>query len=701
MRKTLTAVFILTLAVGAAAEKRAFTIADHYEVAGVSDPQISPDGTQVAYVVTETALAEAQRWSSLWLVPSAGGTPRQLTRGRHHDSSPRWSPDGSALLFVSDRSGGTSQLFLLPMAGGDARQLTTFATGVSGPVWSPDGRFVAFSSEVYPECGADSECNRSIRDRWQDGPLKAHMADSLLYRHWTEWRDGRYSHVLLAKVADGSVTDLTPGAFDTPTFSLGGDTGYAFAPDSRSIVVVSNHDDHPAESTNADLWLVPLSAEGMPGEAANLTASNRAWDGDPVFSPDGHTIAYRTQRAPGYESDLFRAAVYDRRTGTSRVLTESFRNWITDVGWTPDGSALVVQAEVSGRTPLYTVALDDGTMRPLLEDASIDAWDLAADGTLVYARRSIAEPAEVYAVQVDGTVSRRLTHHNDALLAEVDFRPAEEIWVEGEDGHRIQVFVVTPHGFDPTQEYPLVLNVHGGPQSQWADAYRGDWQVYPGAGYVLAFANPTGSTGFGQDVTDAIAHDWGGRVFRDIMRVTDALAAYPWVDETRMGAMGWSYGGYMMMWLEGHTTRFKTLAAMMGLYDLRSFYGATEELWFPEHDLGVPWESPDYASWSPSEAVESFSTPCLVITGERDFRVPYTQSLQFFTALQKRRVESRLVVFSNAGHWPSWYEMAFYYDLHLDWFHRTLGGSPAPWDPERFLRNQVFTAGKGGMKEGS
>ncbi len=701
MRKTLTVVFALALATGAAAEKRAFTIADHYRVTGVSDPSISPDGSLAAYVVTETKLAEAERWSSLWVIPVAGGTPRQLTRGHHHDSAPRWSPDGSSLLFVSDRDGDTNQLFLLPMNGGDARRLTSFSMGVSDPVWSPDGRFVAFTSEVYPECGADSECNRAIRDAWSDGPLHAHMADTLLYRHWTEWRDGRYSHVLLADVADGSVTDLTPGAFDTPTFSLGGDTGYAFAPDSSAIVVVSNHDAEPAESTNADLWLVPLSADGKPGEAVDLTATNHAWDGDPAFSPDGRYIAYRTQRVPGYESDLFRAAVVDRRTGASRVLTESFRNWITDVGWAPDGRTLVVQAEVSGRTPLYTLDPSSGSMRPLLEDASIDAWDVAPGGELVYARRSIAEPAELYTVSLDGGDRRRLTHHNDALLAEVDFRPAEEIWVEGEEGERIQVFVVKPHGFDPDTSYPLILNVHGGPQSQWADAYRGDWQVYPGAGYVLAFANPTGSTGFGQDVTDAIAHDWGGRVFRDLMRVTDALAAYPWVDQTRMGAMGWSYGGYMMMWFEGHTTRFKTLAAMMGLYDLRSFYGATEELWFPEHDLGVPWTSPDYAAWSPSEAVSGFSTPCLVVTGERDFRVPYTQSLQFFTALQKRNVPSRLAVFANAGHWPSWYEMAFYYDLHLDWFHRYLGGGPAPWAPEAFLRNQAFAEDTAGMEHGS
>jgi dipeptidyl aminopeptidase/acylaminoacyl peptidase len=236
--------------------------------------------------------------------------------------------------------------------------------------------------------------------------------------------------------------------------------------------------------------------------------------------------------------------------------------------------------------------------------------------------------------------------------------------------------------------------VHGGPQSPWKDRYRGDWQVYPGKGYVVAFPNPTGSAGFGQQFIDDIGCDWGGRVYRDLMRVTDALEALPYVDEDRIGAMGWSYGGYMMMWFAGHTDRFEAIASMMGVYDLRSMWGATEELWFVEKDLcGRPWTSDDYERWSPSAFAESFETPTLVITGEKDFRVPYTQSLHFFTDLQVQDVPSRLVVYPEAGHWPGWYEMAFYYLVHLDWFERWLGGEAAPWDPLKFFRNQVFQRG--------
>ena len=674
----------------ARADKKPFTIADHYRVIGVSDPQLSPDGSRIAYVATHTDLAKAKKWSEIRIMNADGSGDRELTQGRHLDTAPRWSPDGTSLAFASDRSGDETQLFLLPLGGGEPRQLTTFPMGVDDTVWSPDGRFIALASDLYPECGADAACNEKIKKAWNDGPLKAHMADALLYRHWTSWRDGTFTHVLLLKVADGSLADLTPGEFDSPPFSLGGEVGYAFAPDSREVAVVSNHDAVPARSTNADIWVVPIDENGKPGAAADITADNPAWDGSPAYSPDGRFIAYRAQKVPGYESDLFRVALYDRAAKTSRVLTESFRDWVTALQWLPDSSGLVFQAEVEGNTPLYQLDIATGSVHTLFTDAAIGAWALGSGG-VVYTRRSVGEPAEIYRRGLDGGRRVKLTRANEALLAEVDVRPAETMWVSAPGGRRVEVFVVKPHGFDPARKYPLILNVHGGPQQQWTDSYRGDWQVYPGAGYIVAFPNPTGSNGYGQAFIDGISRDWGGKVFEDVMAVADALAKLPYVDASRMGAMGWSYGGYLMMWLEGHSDRFKAIASMMGVYDLRSMHCATEELWFPEYDLGgEPWNSADYRTWSPSEFVKNFKTPCLVITGERDFRVPYTQSLQFFTDLQEMKVPSRLVVFSKAGHWPSWYEMAFYYDLHLDWFHRYLGGGAAPWDPEKFLRNEVF-----------
>jgi dipeptidyl aminopeptidase/acylaminoacyl peptidase len=680
-------------ATAAESGQRAFEIADYYRTAFVGAPVASPDGNRVAFTVTSYELETGTSWSEIWLMGADGRGLRQMTRGRHHDGSPSFSPDGSSLLFVSDRSGG-SQLYLLPVEGGEARQLTNSDLGLSSPVWSPDGRFIAVQAEVYPECNGDEACNSEITKAIEGGPLKARMTDELLYRHWTSWREGRFTHVLLVDAETGKIErDLTPGRWDSPTFSVGGGGGYAFSPDSSEVCVVSNHDKDQARSTNSDLWLIPV--EG--GESVNITGGNLGWDGGPVYSPDGRYIAFRSQATPGYESDLYRIGLYDRRARSLRYLThrKSFDNWINGLAWSKDSEALFFSADVKGQNPIFTVSLDDGVPREVIADGAVVGWALAEEGqSVVYTRSRVGEPSEIFTVSSNGGSASRLTAFNEALAAEVDIRPAETVWVEGEEGMMIQVFLVKPHDFDPDAKYPLILNVHGGPQSPWRDRYRGDWQVYSGKGYVVAFPNPTGSAGFGQDFIDAIGCDWGGRVFRDLMKVTDELEKLPYVDSDRIGAMGWSYGGYMMMWFAGHTDRFQALASMMGVYDLRSMWGSTEELWFVEKDLcGMPWTSEHYERWSPSAFAANFETPTLVITGEQDYRVPYTQSLHFFTDLQVQEVPSRLVVFPNAGHWPSWYEMAFYYLVHLDWFHRYLGGGEPPWEPEAFLRNQVFNHG--------
>jgi dipeptidyl aminopeptidase/acylaminoacyl peptidase len=673
-------------AVTGGGEKRAFEVADVYRVQQVGAPALSPDGTRIAFQVRRTDLAADKSWCEIWLMNADGSEARRMTQGEHQDTSPQFTPDGGSILFTSTRS-GASQVHVMPIDGGEPRQLTRFPGGVSDPAQSPDGRWLAVSAEVYPELAFDDPGQAA-----QEGKLEVHVADELLYRHWTSWRDGRATHVLLVDAKTGDVVkDMTPGPFDAPTFSLGGERGYTFSPDSKELCFVSNHDPKPAESTNTDLWVVPVEGAITATTAKNLTDANDGWDGAPLYSPDGRHIAYVSQATPGYESDLRRLAVLERATGKTRYLTsrDGFDDWVGELTWDGD-DALVFGADQEGRNPIYRIALAGGEPVRLHAHDQIDHWELSPDGArFVYAARSVGKPHELYAVGTRGGAPVQLTRFNAALEAEVDIRPAEELWVDGEDGTRIHVFLVKPHGFDPAQRYPLILNVHGGPQQQWTDAFRGDWQVYPGAGYVVAFANPTGSNGYGQPFCDAIRHDYGGRVYRDLMRVTDELEQLPFVDPERMGAMGWSFGGYMMMWMQGQTDRFACQAAMMGIFDLDSFYGATEELWFPERDLGIPWEDTEnYARWSPSNFVESFATPALVITGELDYRCPYTQSLGYFTALQKRGIPSRLIVYPNAGHWPSWREMAFYYNAHLDWFHRWLGGAPAPHDVKAYQRNK-------------
>ena len=689
-RELLVLFLLLFVAIAVSAQKRAFTLEDLYRVKVVGDPQVSPDGKTIAFTVEVRDFKKSEQHTHIYAMDVDGKNMRQLTSGKTSEYAPRWSPDGKTLAFISDRGDGM-QLWLLPINGGEAKQLTHLSTGVSNPVWSPDSKMIAFATEVFPECGANDSCNKVINESIAKGPIHAHIADQLLYRHWTSWSDGRYTHTFIVNVETGEVKDMTPGKFNSPPFSLGGAPGYAFSPDSKELCYVSNHDPDQASSTNADLWVVSTSGDGR--DAKNITASNKAYDGDPQYSPDGRYIAYRLQKIPGYESDRFRLALYDRTTGEMKIVTESFDNWVDDFAWAPDSKSIYFTGEVEAHTPLYRVTLGSETISAVVPSTTVDAFSVSPKNDFIaFLARTIDNPDEVYRVDVDGGNRIQLTFENKALREEVDFRPGESIWVDVGGGVKVQVFIIKPHGFDPKKKYPLILNVHGGPQQQWLDAFRGDWQMYPGAGYVVAFANPRGSTGYGQAFTAAISGDWGGKVFDDLMKVTDALEKLPFVDKERMGAMGWSYGGYMMNWFEGHTTRFKALASMMGVYDLTSMYGSTEELWFPEWELkGQPWNSKLYEKWSPSNYVKNFKTPCLIITGERDYRVPYTQSLEFFTALQKMGVPSRLIVFEHDGHWPNPLKsMPLYYNAHLDWFHKYLGGAPAPYDMEKMIRNEIF-----------
>ncbi|HVG19589.1 MAG TPA: S9 family peptidase [Blastocatellia bacterium] len=687
---------ILIVAAGSAhAQKRAFTVEDLYRVKSISDVHISPDGKSIVYTVATSDLPQARRVSNIWVMDIDGRNARQLTQGEKSSSSPLFSPDGKWISFISAKD-GAANLYVMPSAGGEARKLTNVSTGVSDPLWSPDSRWIAFSTDVYPECGGDDACNKRTAETWSNGPLKAHMADDLLYRHWTDWKDGTRTHIFLAGARTGEVRDLTPGNFDSPAFQLSGPLQYDFSPDGTEFVYASNHDKNLASSTNNDLWLVSLT--GGQAQARNITASNPAYDGSPKYSPDGKYIAYRMQKQPAYESDLFRLVIYDRASGASTVLSEAYRDWIEEFEWSADSKSIYFSGPLKGLTPIHRLDVGTRGITEVLADATILEFHMGA-GRVVYTRSSVAEPVEIYSAQVrEGKASApaRLTRINEPVASAVDIRPAEQMWVEGAGGARIHVYVVKPHNFDPSKKYPLILNVHGGPQSMWGDAFRGDWQVYPGAGYVVAFSNPHGSTGYGQDFTAAISNDWGGKVYEDLMKVTDALERLPYVDASRMGAMGWSYGGYMMNWFEGHTDRFKAIATMMGIYNLESFYGATEELWFPEWDFNArPGNAAEYRKWSPSEYVKNFKTPCLVISGERDYRVPYTQSIEMFTALQKMGVPSRLIIYSNAGHWPSWYEMALYYTAHLEWFQKYLGGGGPQWTTEQFLRNAVFDRASG------
>jgi dipeptidyl aminopeptidase/acylaminoacyl peptidase len=689
--------------VGATRERRAFSIEDFYRLTRPEGLDLSPDGEWLVYSLTSTDLARAKSGRDLYRVSTDGETTQQLTfTDDVSESEPTFSPDGKLIAFAAQRGEQESaQIWLLPTGGGEARPLTEFFPGVSNLVWAPDGRHIGFTARVYPVCGADGACNREESERREASRIGAHVADELLFRHWNRWNDDKVGHVFVVNVETGEIRDMTPGELDAPASSLRGSHGFGFSPDGKELCYTRNPGprEQLAWSTNSDLWTVPVDAvEGETPTPLNLTAGNPAWDGNPVYSPDGKYIAYLTQARPGFEADILRLAVHDRETGENRVVTADFDNWVTDIAWTPDGKELVFAADFRMRSPLYRVRPGIGRVQDAVDDAHIHEFVVSLDRRYAYAiRSSVGAPHEVWRFDLFAQgPPRRLTEHNLAVEQEVDIRHGVRFWVQDEDDRKIHAFIIKPHGFDLQKKYPVIINVHGGPQGQWTDAFRGDWQVYGGAGYVVIFVNPTGSSGYGQEFTDAISGDWGGQVYDDLMRVVDQLDRYIYVDMDRIGAMGWSYGGYMMNWFQAKTDRFAALASMMGIFDLRSFYYTTEELWFPEWDLGgPPWESDQYEKWSPSNHVADFKTPELFITGERDFRVSYTQSLMGFTALRRKGIPSRLIVMPKSGHWPDWYEMALYYTAHLEWFQRFLGGGPPPWSVDDFSNNAVFDAETG------
>ena len=658
-------------------QKRAFEVKDVYRVQYASGPTVSAKG-QLAYTVSGSILSRQKSFMNI-VVDGKTVTNDSLS------ASPQWSEDGKKLYYTSYKN-GTAQLYVLE--NGVSTQLTDYALGVQSAIVSPNGRYVAFAAQVDPLTdGTDGKAQLAALTAKQKNPLQAHLTDSLFLRHWTEYNDGRYWHILIYDLQTKKYTDLTPGRYDSPVFSPNGPSGFVFSPDSKEICYLSNHDRHPEASTNCDLWVVPVTG----GETRCLTTDNKAWDGSPQYSPDGRWIAYRFQRTPGYESDRFILGLINRKTGEKRVLTEQFDNWVDDFQWSADSKQIYFLGEVRGEEPLYAVDLAKGHIRPVIAGKAISGFCADGKGGFYYSYSTTGKPSALYHADKKGRETQ-VSHLNDQLEAEVDMRPSETMWVMGAKGDSVEVFIVKPHNFDPSKKYPLIVNVHGGPQMQWMNSFRADWQVYPGAGYVVAYPNPHGSTGYGQDFCRAISGDWGGSPYEDVIAVTNKLAELNYVDSTRMGAMGWSYGGYFMNWLQGQPHRFKCLASMMGVFNLRAMWGTTEELWFPNFELGgQPWNSKLYDKWSPNMYVKNYRTPTLIITGERDYRVSYNQSLEYFTILQTLGIPSRLIVFDNDGHWPSNLKsMPLYYNAHLEWFHKYLGGAPAPWKSEDMVKSGDF-----------
>lgn len=634
-----------------AQETRRFTIDELLKVRRVGDPQVSPDGKRVAFTIGDVNFDANRVVTHIYVMPIEGGSMKQLTTGDSSATSPRWSPDGKKIAYTT---GG--QIWLMDPDGDDKGQVTKISTGAAGPVWSPDGKWIAFASDVYPDC-KDEACNKRKEDEAAKSKVKAHVTDRLLYRHWNEWRDVKRTHVFIVPRDGGDARDLTPGDFDAPPYAVAGDVDYSFSPDSKEIVYLRNPDKVEAISTNSDVYIVPITG----GAARNITDRNKGYEDSPIYTDDGKYILYRSQSTGGFEADRWRLMSYNRATGTSTELLRGFDLNVEDVVVAPDGNTIYFLAGERGHHPIYQVPISGGVPKKVLDNVFATNLNVTPDGkTFVFASSSLARPAEIYQANSDGTGLGALTRLNQELISRSGLQEAEEIDWTGALGKKIQGFIVKPLNFNPNRKYPLVVLIHGGPQSAWNDAWSYRWnpQVYADAGYLVFMPNPRGSLGFGQQFVNEISADWGGKVFIDLKNgIADVLRRYPSADKTRIGGAGASYGGYMVNWILGHNSdprfRFKTLVSHAGVYNLTSMYGATEELWFPEWEFkGTPWTNPAmYERWSPHRFANNFATPTLVTTGELDYRVPYTESLQLYTALQRKGVDSKLLVFPDEGHW--------------------------------------------------
>jgi dipeptidyl aminopeptidase/acylaminoacyl peptidase len=662
--------------------KRPFTFEDMMALERIGGPAISSDGKWVLFAAVDVDLQANKRTTHLWVVPVAGGDSRQLTFDPAGESGGHWSPDGKKFLFISSR-GGSSQVWVADFDStsgivmGEPRKITNISTEADGAIWSPDGKNIVFVSEVYPECTTDA-CNKSKDEEHANSKVKAMVFTRLFYRHWNHYTSLKRSHLFLVPAEGGIATDLTPGDHDVPPFSLGGQDNYAISPDGHEVAFTSNRDAVEAISTNNDIFTVPIGG----GTARKMSGSSGS-DSTPVYSPDGNWLAWRMQERAGYESDRFRLVVLDRRSGKIRNLTEPWDHWVEDIAWSPDSKYIYLTSEDQGEIPIYRldVATSATPLENLVDGGRIvgganDELNVTPDGkTLVFTRMSARAPNEIYKANLEapsdaplpsgvivensperGLKPVQLTHLNDRVLSQVSMQPVESFWFTGAGGTKVQGFLLKPPNFDPQKKYPMKFLIHGGPQGQWGDewSYRWNAELFAADGYVVVMINPRGSTGYGQKFIDEINGDWGGRPYVDLMNGLDYVEkTYPFVDRDRECALGASYGGYMIDWILGHTTRFKCLVSHDGMFNTESAYGSTEELWFPEWEFkGQLWANREmYRKWSPHLFATQFKTPTLVVHGQLDYRLDVSEGFQLFTTLQRLNVPSKMLYFPDEGHW--------------------------------------------------
>jgi dipeptidyl aminopeptidase/acylaminoacyl peptidase len=600
---------------------------------------LSPDGSTVIFSVTYTDLQNERSETNIFKIPSGGGETVQLTSGG--GSSPQYFDNGSKIAFVR---GGD----LLTMNSDGSGQMKV--SGISDfEIFniSPDGKKIFFTRRVKLDQTANEKHNLPN--------ARVRIINDLMYRHWNSWSDYSYSHIFIAsfngKVVSGEKDIMTDQKFESPTAPFYDEREISWSPDGKYIAYTSKRlkGIENARSTNSDIYLYEISS----GKEINITAGNNGYDRYPVFSPDGSKIALQSMERNGYEADLDRLIIYNIKDKTRLWLSKGWQFDVENLTWIDDQN-ICFTCSYLGKAEIFRINLGAKNIEKVTEGIHNMGPLNLRSGVLISGLTSMSMAPEIAAVEINSGSIRQVTSINKAIYESIKMGNVAEKYIKTSDNKDLHMWIVYPPGFDPGKKYPALLFCNGGPQSTldqfWS--YRWNMQMMAAGGYIVIAPNRRGNAGFGQEWKEQISGDYGGANMQDYLDATDAMAAEPYVDAERMGAVGASYGGYSVYYLAGiHGGRFKAFISHCGMFNLTSWYGSTEELWFPNKDLEGPyWISPQSYRYSPHLRVEEWDTPILIITGANDFRIPYTQSLEAFQAAQLLGIPSRMLFFEDENH---------------------------------------------------
>lgn len=645
-----------------------------WKLGRVSEMQLSPSEKTILYGVTWYDVDANKGNRDLYILDENAESPRKLTDSKGSETNGIWRPDGKKIGYLS-AEGGSMQLWEMGINGEGKKQVSNIEGGINGFAYSPDMKHIVYTMDVKIE--------QEAKDIYPDLPLaNALIYDDLMYRHWDNWHDYKYSHVFVASYMDGAIgsgIDIMKGEpFDSPLMPNGGMEQIAWTPDGKSVSYVCKKlkGKDFALSTNSDIYLYNIET----GQTENLTAQNEGYDHDPVFSPDGSMMVYRSMKTPGFEADKDRIILLqftkaaagktktdakkksekvsvapDAKAYTYTDLSEGFDQSSNHFTFSKDGKSIYFISGIHATYQVYKIDIATKKITQLTQgDHDIQAFALAGND-LIITKMRMDLPSEIFRIKGDGT-EEQLTFTNREVLKGIELGKTTKRWITTTDGKKMLVWVILPPNFDPNKKYPALLYCQGGPQSAVSQffSYRWNFQMMAANDYVIVAPNRRGLPTFGQEWNDQISGDYGGQNMKDYLVAIDSVAAEPWVDENRLGAVGASYGGYSVYWLAGnHNKRFKTFIAHCGIFNFESMYASTEEMFFVNYDYkGAYWDNPKPKSYdfSPHLFVKNWDTPILVIHGGYDFRIPYTEGMQAFNVAQLKDIPSKFLFFPEETH---------------------------------------------------